>query len=124
MITTGIGMISGSLVLFAIGKTLGEGLILPKPGSSGAIMSAFLYLVLFSSCLACCCSQWLVKLEKPLLVSSYAYFNPLIAILAGKVLGGEALSPELLPGSGAILSRLVLMSWRKKGFNSDELTKK
>jgi len=62
---------------------------------------SFVYLVTCASILAFTSYTWLIHHEPATSVASYAYVNPLIALIVGVTLGGEHVS--LLQAGGAAM---------------------
>lgn len=73
---------------------------------------AVLYLVVFGS-IALASFSWLLYNEPNSRVMTYAFVNPLIAILLGMTLGGEKPVPWIILGTGLILLGLFLMFYVK-----------
>jgi drug/metabolite transporter (DMT)-like permease len=64
---------------------------------------SFLYLVLLASIIAFTAYTWLIHHEPATRVASYAYVNPLIALLLGVTLGGEHVSALQAIGAAMII---------------------
>lgn len=99
----GLQMALGSLGLLVISACAGE---MPRlPGAVAAwqwhTMISFVYLVICASILAFTSYTWLIHHEPATRVASYAYVNPLIALIVGVTLGGEHVS--LLQAAGAAM---------------------
>jgi drug/metabolite transporter (DMT)-like permease len=83
---------------------------------------AILFLAVFSSTLGFVAYTYLLLHEKPSRVGTYAYVNPLVAVLAGWLLLGERLEPLQLVGSlivfagVALVRRLRLWPRQRRGF--------
>jgi len=73
------------LVAFARGEQL-------RGPISGASIAALGYLIVFGSLIAFSAYGFLLHATRPLLATSYAYVNPLVALAIGAALGGEQLS--------------------------------
>ena len=71
----------------------------------GAVMA---YLVVAASILAFLAFIWLIDHEPASRVSSYAYVNPLIAVVLSAAVGGERLAPVQLAGAACVLSGVVI----------------
>ncbi|MFP5502145.1 MAG: EamA family transporter, partial [Candidatus Sericytochromatia bacterium] len=67
------------------------------------------YLVVFGSCVAFSCYTWLVKHARPDLLSTYAYVNPVVAVLLGALILHEPLTPYTLAGAGLIVASVALV---------------
>jgi len=53
---------------------------------------------------------WLIHHESPTRVGTYAYVNPVIAVLVGYFLGGEALGARTVVGSLFVLISVVMIT--------------
>jgi drug/metabolite transporter (DMT)-like permease len=52
----------------------------------------------------------LLKVASPAAVGTYAYVNPLVAVLLGVALGGERLPPTAFVAMGVIVGGVALVS--------------
>jgi len=98
-------MALGSLGLFVLSAVTGELSRVPAAVAAWHWHSAvsFLYLVFCASLLGFTSYTWLIHHEPPSRVSSYAYVNPLIALVLGVTLGGEHILPLQLAGAAMII---------------------
>lgn len=94
-ITLPVGMMAGAIEMLAAGVVLmiasmiaGEKLT-ALPSLSGFL--AVGYLALFGSIIAINAYMYLIRNVSPALATSYAYVNPVVAVLLGTGLGGETL---------------------------------
>lgn len=100
--STAMQMLAGS-VGFAILGTLGrEQARLDLAAVSRPSLLALLYLAIFGSLLAFSAYTWLLREATPTTVSTYAYVNPVVAVLLGAAILAEPLTPAML-GSGALI---------------------
>src|SRR5262249_11099602 len=102
-------MLCAGAFLAVAGAAMGEvGRIHPAAISNGSL-AAFGFLVVFGSIVAFTAYGWLLRSGAPsVLVSTYAYVNPAVAVLPGGALAGEALSGREL-AAGAIIVASVGM---------------
>ena len=103
-----IQMLSGGGVLILVGLLQGEVARFPLYVEWGPMM-AFLYMVFFGSILAYSTYQWLIRSTRPALVATYAYVNPVVAVLIGVGLAGETLTPMILAGSALVIAAAFLI---------------
>lgn len=73
----------------------------------------FGYLVTFGSILTYICYLWLLKIRPAAQVSSYVYVNPVVAILAGAVIGKESITWLHILSLGVILAGVLLINLPK-----------
>jgi drug/metabolite transporter (DMT)-like permease len=99
-------MLCGGATLMLIAMVLGEQFSWP-PQPLAAV--AWLYLVVFGSLVAFSAYLYLLANASPALATSYAFVNPVIALLLGVVLGGEIVSGGEWFASGVILGGVLLI---------------
>ncbi|WP_095991188.1 drug/metabolite exporter YedA [Cystobacter fuscus] len=68
------------------------------------------YLIVFGSLVAFSAYGYLLRHTRPALAMSYAYVNPMVAVLLGVVFAGESLSLGGFVAMGAILGSVVLIT--------------
>ena len=54
--------------------------------------------------------MWLIHHESPTKVGTYAYVNPVVAVLVGYFLGGEALGTRTILGTMCVLVSVVVIT--------------
>ncbi len=94
-------MLAAGLLLAVVGLGLGEAGAVEAV--SGASLGGFAYLVLFGSVLGFTAYGWLLRTAPTALVGTYAYVNPLVAVLLGTVFLEEPLGWRLAGGGGIVL---------------------
>ena len=82
-------MLLGGLMLLASGLLAGEEITLDH---SARVWTAWVYLVVFGSVVAFSAYVWLVANVRISLVATYAYVNPVIAVLLGWLVLGETIT--------------------------------
>ena len=112
-----VGMMAGAIEMLAAGVVLmiasmiaGEKLT-ALPSLSGFL--AVGYLALFGSIIAINAYMYLIRNVSPALATSYAYVNPVVAVLLGTGLGGETLSKIEWLALGVIVFAVVLVTLGK-----------
>ncbi|GEM85035.1 drug/metabolite exporter YedA [Meiothermus hypogaeus] len=88
LMTSATQMLSGGLFLLGLSLVMGERMI-QMPGL-GAIL-ALLYLTVFGSLVAYSAFTYLLDTVRPALATSYAYVNPVVAVLLGVFIAHEKL---------------------------------
>ncbi|SDE03593.1 EamA family transporter [Glycomyces harbinensis] len=94
-------MLTGGAALALIGLSSGERFD-PAAYSAGS-WAAWAYLVLFGSIFALSAYAWLLQHVSVSLVATYAYVNPLVAVLLGWLLLGEPLGPFTVLGGLVVI---------------------
>ncbi len=99
-------MFSGGAIVLAIGFVSGERIPLhPAPRALGALI----YLAVFGSLLGYTAYTYLLKNVRPALATSYAYVNPVLAVLLGIWFAGERITLMGIAGMLIILAGVVLV---------------
>ncbi|HEU4620208.1 MAG TPA: drug/metabolite exporter YedA [Gammaproteobacteria bacterium] len=109
-LSTAMQMLAASAALLLVSAGLGEPLHLHPGAFSARSLLALLYLVLFGSIVAFSAYIWLLRESTPARVSTYAYVNPVVAVLLGWALAGEALTPRMIVAAVVIVSGVVLIT--------------
>jgi drug/metabolite transporter (DMT)-like permease len=73
-------------------------------------VAAWAYLVVFGSLVGFTCYAYLLRNTRSSLALSYAYVNPLVAVVLGTALGGERLPVRALGAGAAVLGSVCLIS--------------
>lgn len=110
LLGTGMEMLVGSLGLFILGTATGEWSQMEFTSFSTRSLLGFAYLVVFGSWVGFASYVWLLRVAPTMLVSTYAYVNPLVAIFLGSLLAGEALTPRVVLAVMFILGSVVLIT--------------
>jgi drug/metabolite transporter (DMT)-like permease len=99
-------MLTAGILFVLIGLARGEAFThAPSPTSALAL----LYLIIFGSLLAYNAYTYLLSCNlRPTLLSSYAYVNPVVAVLLGVLLAGETVSGRGLLGMSVIVVGVAL----------------
>lgn len=106
-------MFSGGLVLFVVSLVSGEMFKFNAAAVSTASWLGLLYLIVFGSLLGFTAYSWLLKNAQPAIVATYAYVNPVIAVLLGWLIAGESFTTQMLIGAGIIVGSVVLITSQK-----------
>jgi len=103
-------MISGGTALLLAGAASGEGAQFHTAGVSLKSAAALAYLIVFGSIIAFSAFTWLMTTSSASRVSTYAYVNPVVAVLVGWALAGETMGIRTLIAAGIILAGVVLVT--------------
>jgi drug/metabolite transporter (DMT)-like permease len=76
---------------------------------STASLAAMAYLVVFGSLVAFSAYTWLLQHAPVSVVATYAYVNPVVAVLLGAVVLSEAVTPSMLVGAAIILGAVAFI---------------
>ena len=111
-----IQMLLGGLTLTLVSFAVGDVRRLSLSTVDGRVVFSMVYLVLGASIVAFTAYVWLLGHDQPTRVASYAYVNPVIAVLLGWSLGGERLSIQVIVGMILVLAGvLAVLRQRRPG---------
>jgi drug/metabolite transporter (DMT)-like permease len=104
--SSGLQMLWGGSFLFLISAGTGELGTLPRLSRQWNWQLAFSmgYLILFASIIAFSAYVWLIKQDPVTRVASYAYVNPLVALLLGSLLAQERPTPLQYVGAALVVA--------------------
>ncbi len=106
-LATGLPMLVGAVVQAVIGVAVGERL--EQATVTSEAVGAVVYLAIFGSLLGFSAYGWLLRVEPATRVSTYAFVNPVVAVVLGAVVGGEPISSRLVLAMALILAAVVLI---------------
>ena len=109
LVMTGMEMLAGGIGCFIVGFATGEGHDVHLAQTSTSVWLALVYLVLFGSLLAYTAYVWLLKAAPLSLVTTYAFVNPLVAILLGSLFLSEPFTSRTLVATALIVAGVMLM---------------
>jgi drug/metabolite transporter (DMT)-like permease len=109
-VSSGAQMLAGGVFLALASGALGEFRNFhPGMVSRGAWFS-LVYLIVFGSIIGFTAYVWLLHHESPTKVGTYAYVNPMVAVVLGYFLGDEALGARTIVGSLCVLISVVVIT--------------
>lgn len=80
-----------------------------------SVWFSLLYLILPGSVLGFTAYLWLIQHESPTKVGTYAYVNPMVAVMIGYFFAGERVGPVTAAGSCLIVLSVALVTWAREG---------
>jgi len=110
VMSSGAQMLAGGLFLALTAASLGEFRNFHPSTVSGGAWLALLYLIVAGSISGFTAYVWLIHHESPTKVGTYAYVNPVVAVLVGYFLGGEALGLRTILGTLFVLISVVVIT--------------
>ncbi len=113
--SSGAQMLAGGVLLTLAALALGEHHDFSPAAVSLKAWLALLYLIIPGSIIGFTAYTWLIHHESPTKVGTYAYVNPVIAVVIGYFLGGEAIGLRTIIGTLFVLvSVIVITTMRAK----------
>jgi len=110
VMSSGAQMLAGGVLLALTAAALGEFRNFHPATVSRGVWLALLYLIVAGSIVAFTAYVWLIHHESPTKVGTYAYVNPVVAVLLGHYLGGEALGLRTALGTIFVLISVVVIT--------------
>jgi drug/metabolite transporter (DMT)-like permease len=102
-------MLAGGVVLAVMGAVNGEyGKVDPAIISTESIV-AFAYLTVIGSLLAFTVFGWLLRVAPLPLIATYAYVNPVVAVILGAIVLHEPIEPRTLLAGAVIVGAVALI---------------
>lgn len=112
LLTAAMQMLAGGIMLLVVSTIGGEWRTFDIAAVSANSAYALLYLIIFGSIVAYTAYAWLIKNASPAAISTYAYVNPVVAVLLGWGIAGEQLSPVMIVGALIIVASVALVTMR------------
>lgn len=106
---TGMQMIVGGIELLLLSVISGELKFLSFEMITFKSYISLFYLITFGTLIAHSAYYWLLRMSTTTKVSTYAFFNPLIAVLLGWILADEVIDMKFIFGMSAILIAIILI---------------
>jgi drug/metabolite transporter (DMT)-like permease len=110
VMSSGAQMLAGGVLLSISAAALGEFRRFHPQTVSRSAWLSLLYLIIAGSIVGFTAYVWLLHHESPTKVGTYAYVNPVVAVLVGYFLGGETLGLRTMLGTLFILISVVVIT--------------
>jgi drug/metabolite transporter (DMT)-like permease len=108
--SSGAQMLAGGVFLAFTAAALGEFRDFHPSTVSREAWFALLYLIVAGSIIGFTAYVWLIHHQSPTKVGTYAYVNPVVAVLLGYFLGGEALGLRTILGTVFVLISVIVIT--------------
>jgi drug/metabolite transporter (DMT)-like permease len=112
--SSGVQMLAGGVFLTVTAAVLGEFRGFHIQSVSRGAWLSLAYLIVAGSIIGFTAYVWLIHRESPTKVGTYAYVNPVVAVLIGYFLGGEAIGPRTILGTVFVLVSVIVITTTKK----------
>ena len=110
ILASGMQMLAGGSVMLLVGTLVGEWAGFEISVVSRNSWLALAYLLVFGSLIGFTAYSWLLKNARPAMVATYAYVNPVIAVILGWAIAGESFTGRTLLGAGVIVGSVVMIT--------------
>ena len=122
VMSSGSQMLAGGILLTLTAAMLGEFKGFHVQAVSFGAWLALAYLIVAGSIVGFTAYVWLIHHESPTKVGTYAYVNPVVAVLVGYFLGGEPLGARTVLGTLLVLVSVIVITTTPKEAKSARLT--
>lgn len=109
----GMQMLCGGALMLLFGTITGEWATFDIAAISFNSWLALGYLIVFGAVVAFTAYSWLMTNTTPAIMSTYAYVNPMIAVLLGWLIAGEEMNAVMLAGTAIVVGSVVLITSNK-----------
>jgi drug/metabolite transporter (DMT)-like permease len=103
-------MVAGGLMLVLAAGMFGEFRGFHVQSVPRNVWFALAYLIVAGSIIGFTAYVWLIHHQSPTKVGTYAYVNPVVAVIVGYFLGGETVGPRTLLGTLLVLVSVVVIT--------------
>lgn len=110
LVSSGAQMLAGGVLLTIAAGALGEFRNFHVAAVSGGAWLALAYLIVAGSIIGYTAYLWLIHHESPTKVGTYAYVNPVVAVLMGYLFGGEGLGARTILGTLLVLVSVIVIT--------------
>jgi drug/metabolite transporter (DMT)-like permease len=110
VMSSGAQMLAGGIMLTITSAALGEFRHFHPSTVSSAAWFSLVYLIIAGSIIGFTAYVWLLHHESPTKVGTYAYVNPVVAVVLGYFLGGETLGLRTILGTMFVLVSVIVIT--------------
>jgi drug/metabolite transporter (DMT)-like permease len=110
VMSSGAQMLAGGIMLTLTAAPFGEFRKFHPSTVSREAWFSLLYLIVAGSIIGFTAYVWLIHHESPTKVGTYAYVNPVVAVLIGYLFGGEVLGLRTILGTLFVLVSVVVIT--------------
>jgi drug/metabolite transporter (DMT)-like permease len=110
VMSSGAQMLAGGIMLTITSAALGEFRHFHPSTVSRAAWFSLIYLIIAGSIIGFTAYVWLLHHESPTKVGTYAYVNPVVAVLLGYLFGDESLGLRTVLGTMFILVSVIVIT--------------
>ena len=113
VMSSAMQMCLGGLMLLVAAGGAGEFARFHPAQVSRGVWWALIYLIVAGSIVGFTAYVWLLHHESPTKVGTYAYVNPVVAVIVGYFLGGESLDARVILGAACVLVSVIVITTSK-----------
>jgi drug/metabolite transporter (DMT)-like permease len=109
LVATGLQMVTGAVALAVMSLVTAEPGRFDPAAVSVPSLAAFLYLTIIGSIVAFTTFGWMIRVAPLPLVATYAYVNPVVAVILGAIVLREPIEPRTLAAGVVIVAAVALI---------------
>jgi drug/metabolite transporter (DMT)-like permease len=109
LVATSAQMLCGAVILAVFALATGEFGAFDISAISGDSIAALAYLTIIGSLLAFTVYGWLLRVAPLPLIATYAYVNPVVAVILGAIVRHEPIDPRTLVAGAVIIGAVALI---------------
>jgi drug/metabolite transporter (DMT)-like permease len=114
LITSGLQLLSGGVMLILVSFLLGEWSAFTFTQVTIRSWLSLMYLILFGSVITFSAYTWLLTVTSATRISTHTFINPVVAMIVGWAFGGEVLTREMLVATVLIVISVYLVLFRNE----------
>lgn len=114
LLTTGMEGLTGGAILIVAGLVTGEASHFSLAAVSRTSLLGLTYLITLGTVVGYSAYTYLVTATTPARLGTYAYVNPVIAVILGAGFAGEPITPVTVLAIGMILSAVVILTLKPR----------
>jgi drug/metabolite transporter (DMT)-like permease len=111
VVMAGVQMLVGGVFVGLLSIMRGELNGFHIANVSGRSFAAWVYLLIFGSLIGFTAFVYLLRVSTPAKVATYAYVNPVVAVILGWLLAGEVISARMLVAAVIIVAGVALITY-------------
>lgn len=109
LLLSALSSLSGSILLLIAGTITGEWHELSLASISHRSLAALAYSIIFGSIVTFTAYNWLMEHYSPTLVATHTYINPIVAVLLGWLLAGEAVTLNVGIAAAMVIGAVMMV---------------
>jgi drug/metabolite transporter (DMT)-like permease len=109
LVATATQMLAGGIILAVMAVVTGEPARIDLPSVSPESLAALAYLTVMGSLVAFTTYGWLLRVAPLSIVATYAYVNPVVAVLLGGLVLGEEITVRTVTAGAVIIFAVALI---------------
>jgi drug/metabolite transporter (DMT)-like permease len=113
LVAVAMQMLAGGALLVVLGLAFGELGGLRADRVTPQSLAALAYLIGVGSLVGYTAYGWLLRVAPLSLISTYAYVNPVVAVILGAIILGEPITPRTILAGAVILAAVAVIVWAR-----------